>query len=200
MTQFLATRTQVAVLAVAAVAALGVVGAIGWVTWSAQAAARVSASWELDCPGTRLGDHEGEPAIWSRPGWRCDVAVRVVNDSDRAVHLTGLTGRKVGPAGTSEVQALDTDEAPLTSAAGATDAAWELDATVPAHESRTVTVAIGWRVEGCDEGAGYVGYQPWATVRFQTLRRDHEVTSPQALVLRTFRDAHDEQACAAAGD
>ena len=83
VTRLLATRTQVVLLVLALVAALGVLGAIGWVTWSARAAASVSADWRPACGDGRVGSHEGEPAIWSRPGWRCDVEIRVVNDSGR---------------------------------------------------------------------------------------------------------------------
>ena len=67
MTRLLATRTQVVLLVLALVAALGVLGAIGWVTWSARAAASVSADWRPACAEARVGNHEGEPAIWSRP-------------------------------------------------------------------------------------------------------------------------------------
>jgi len=194
VTRLLATRTQVVLLVLALMAALGVLGAIGWVTWSARAAAAVSADWRPACGDGRVGTHEGEPAIWSRPGWRCDVEIRVVNDSGREVRVTEVTARMVGTDSTLEARALPTEASPVGRAPGSSDARWEVDLAVPAHTSRTVTVAIGWRQEGCNTG-GYVSISPWATVHFEALERDHRVTAPQPLVLRTFDERRDRRVC-----
>jgi len=193
--RLLATRTQVALLAVALVAALGVLGAIGWVTASARAAALVTATWQPDCADARVGRHQGEPAILSRPGWRCEIDVRVVNDSDSTIRVTGVSGRKMGLEGEVEARALPSNTSPLQqNGTSGADATWDSDVTVPPHSARTVTVAIGWRPEGCN-GAGLVTLRPWATVSFDALEREHQVTSTQPLVLRTFDDRHDRRAC-----
>lgn len=194
MTRLLATRTQVVLLVLSLVAALGVVGAIGWVTWSARAAASVSADWRPACAEARVGNHEGDPAIWSRPGWRCDVEVRVANRSGREVRVTDVTARMVGLDSRLEARALPTDTAPVGQASPSTDARWEVDVTVPAHASRIVTVAIGWRQDGCNSG-GYVSTSPWATVHFEALEREHQVTAPAPLVLRTFDERRDRRVC-----
>jgi len=194
VTRLLATRTQVALLVVALLAGLGVLGAIGWVTWSARAAAAVSTGWQPDCGEARVGSHRGEPAIWSRPGWRCEVDVAVVNDSARELRVTEVSARMVGPGSTLEARSLPTDTAPVGQSPGSDDARWDVDVTVPAHASRTITVAIGWRQDGCNT-SGYVTTRPWATVRFQVLGRTHAVTAPQPLVLRTFDEPRDRRAC-----
>ena len=194
VTRLLTTRTQVVLLVVALAAAVGVLGAVAWVTSSARAAALVSASWTLDCPDARLGEHEGRPAIWSRPGWRCEVDLQVVNDSGREVRVTAVSARMVGLEGPHEVRSLPSMTSALALPRNDTDARWVADVRIPAHGTRTVTVAIGWREEGCN-GNGYVILDPWATVHFETLERSHEVTAPEPLVLRTFDDKHDAQAC-----
>jgi len=194
VTRLLATRTQVVLLVLALVAALGVLGAIGWVTWSARAAASVAADWSPTCGDGRVGRHEGEPAIWSRPGWRCDVEIRVVNDGGHEVRVTDVTARMVGTGSTLEARALATDSSPVGRAPGSADARWEVDVTVPAHASRVVTVTVGWREDGCNAG-GYVSTSPWVTVHFEALSRDHRVTAPQPLVLRTFDERRDRTVC-----
>ena len=195
VTRLLATRAQVVLLVVALAAAVGVLGAVAWVTSSARAAALVSTSWTLDCPDARLGEHEGRPAIWSQPGWRCEVDLRVVNDSDHEVLVTEVSARMVGLEGPHEVRSLPSMTSALALPTNDTDGRWVARVRIPAHAARTVTVAIGWRQEGCN-GNGYVTLAPWATVHFETLERSHEVTDPEPLVLRTFDDAHDEKACA----
>ena len=192
--RLLATRTQVVGLVVALVAALGVLGAIGWVTWSARTAAAVSASWQPDCDSTRVGRHQGDPVIWSRPGWRCEVELRVANDSGREVRVTEVSGRMVGLTGSHEVRALPSNTTPMSVSASGPDARWDAEVTVPAHATRTITLAIGWRPEGCNT-SGFVTTRPWVTVRFRALQREHEVTAPEPLVLRTFDDPHDRRAC-----
>ena len=114
---------------------------------------------EAGCAEARVGSHEGDPAIWSRPGWRCDVEVRVANRSGREVRVTDVTARMVGLDSRLEARALPTDTAPVGQASPSTDARWEVDVTVPAHASRIVTVAIGWRQDGCNSG-GYVSTEP----------------------------------------
>lgn len=194
MTRLLATRTQVVLLVLALVAALGVLGAVGWVTFSARAAASVSADWRPACGEDRVGSHEGQPAIWSRPGWRCEVEIQVANDSGRDVRVTEVTARMVGVDSTLEARSLPTDTAPVGQAPGSPDARWEVDVTVPAHARRTVTVAIGWRQDGCN-GSGYVSTSPWATVHFEALAREHQVTAAAPLVLRTFDEPRDRRVC-----
>lgn len=189
-----ATRTLVALLVVTALVAGGVLGSITWVTASARAAGEVSADWELVCPETRTGRDGEDQVVWSRPGWYCQVDVEVDNRSGRAVRVTGLTGRRVGVDSQVEARALPGDRAPLAQLQDGPDAAWDVDLLVPPHESRTVSVAIGWRQEGCN-GAGTLTLEPWARLRFETLQREHQLLMPQPLVLRTFDDPHDRRAC-----
>ena len=67
------------------------------------------------------------------------------------------------------------------------DAVYPVDLRVAAHSSATIVFVIGWRESGCNE-RGHTSFDMWPTVRFQLLRRDHEVTPNQLLILRTYSE------------
>lgn len=176
----------------------------GWTRWAAAAADRVSAAWTLSCRGTTVGSYQGDPAIRSRPGWRCDVALDIVNRSERTVRVTGVEAPLLGSSGGAEIRGFSTVDAKIRDANapkdgpparfGDVDAVYDLDLAVPAQSSRTVHLAIGWRGDGCNS-AGHLYSDNWPTLVFETLRRTSRYSPEQRLVLRTYDDPHDQKAC-----
>lgn len=185
-------KVGVAVVAGAIILALGAWG--GWVLWAGRAADQVDAFWTLDCAGTRVGTHEGEPAIRSRPGWRCDVDLTIANGSGRSVQVDRVRSPIIGPGGGAEIQALSTDDAELAAGPDEIDAEWDVDLVVPAGESRRLTIAVGWRADGCND-AGHLSLENWPTVELEVLGRSYEDAPEQRLILRTFNDPHDRGGC-----
>ena len=185
---------------------IGAVVALCWVGWAALAARvadQVSATWDLRCHGTTVGRFHGSPAIRSRPGWTCDVVLRVVNDSGRAIRLTAVEAPFMGTVGGAEVQGRDSLDARIRDADavpggrlsfGDVDAVWDLDDAVPARSTRRITLVIGWRESGCNS-AGHFFVNRWPTVLFEALGRSHSYSPHQRLVLRTYDDPHDAEAC-----
>lgn len=191
------TRRQKTVGAV--VVALVVLAAVTVTTWleaTGRTADEVGASWRLRCPHTKVSDYHSHPAIHSRPGWRCDVLLSIRNESDHDVHVTGVASPLLASDDLAEVRGFSTDGAELGDLGhdGDVDARWDVDVTVPAHASRRVRLAIGWRERGCD-GGGWLTIPDWPSVEFDTFHRSFTVSPDQALVLRTFGDPHDEKVC-----
>lgn len=181
--------------AVVAVVALPILVWAAWTVLAGRAADDVDATWSLRCPGARVGSYEGERATFSRPGWRCEVVLRISNQGDRDVRLGEVRSPILGPGGGGEIQALGSADAEVKGEGGdEIDAVWEVDLDVPAHETRTVTLAIGWRQDGCNSG-GWLSLENWPTIELETTGRSIERDLEQTLVLRTFDDPHDERAC-----
>jgi hypothetical protein len=167
-----------------------------WIAWTVtvgRTADLVDADWSLDCSGTTVGTYQQEPAIRSRPGWRCDVALTVYNDSDRAVRVRRMVSPLLGSAGGAEIQGFATDDAEFSDGDDA-DGVWTVDVEIPAHGSRTINLAIGWRQEGCNAG-GHLWIGHWPTIELETLHRTFEYTPDRRLVLRTFDEPHEETRC-----
>lgn len=84
----------------------------------------------------KISTIEDEPAIHSRPGWKCDVVLTISNSGDRD---------------------LEDPEAP---GSGAMDAIWDVHVTVPGHSSQTVRLPVGWNPTGCNS-AGSLAFHDW---------------------------------------
>jgi hypothetical protein len=191
------TRRQKIIGAV--VVALVVLTAVTVTTWlevTDGTADEVDASWRLRCPGTKVSDYHSQPAIHSRPGWRCDVIVSVRNESDHDVHVSGVASPLLASDDGAEVRGYSTEGAKLKDVDhdDEIDARWEVDVTVHAHESHRFMLAVGWRQQGCDT-AGWLTIPDWPTVEFDTYHRTFTVSPDQALVLRTYSDPHDDKVC-----
>lgn len=191
------------ILVVSVVAAV----ALGWLTWTAWAGAvadQVSANWRLHrCEGTTVGRYQGDPAIRSRAGWSCDIRLNIVNRSGRAVQVTGVEGPLMGTGGGAEVQGMSSPDASIRDANanaaghsqyGDIDAVWQVTETIPARSSVTVDLTIGWRESGCNS-AGYLHMERWPTVVIEALGRSYRYSPRQRLVLHTYDDPHDVEAC-----
>ena len=176
------------VVVLAAVAALLILGWFGWAAWAASAAEHVSATWSLDCAGTTVGRYQGDPAIRSRRGWACDVALEIINRGNRAVRVTGVEGELLGTAGGAEIRGLSTADAEIRNANAGTvearfgdvDAVWDVDETISGHSSHTLTLAVGWRESGCNS-AGHLWLDSWPTVVFETLHRTYQYSPDSVL-------------------
>lgn len=201
-------------LVVALVLLLVSAGAVGfwtWDRWSQRTAADVHAAWGPVCEkGTRIGRHEGQPAIHAKPGWRCTIRLTIDNHSGRDVRITSIEGAFMGTGGGAEVQGFSTADGRIhdvdretgrASGHGDIDAAWDVDIALRPGESRTVKLAIGWREQGCNalpgvaNSAGHWSLEAWPKVTVEVLGRTHRFSPEQDLVLRTFDDAHDEEQC-----
>lgn len=183
----------------AAVIGLVVLVAAGVTTWlelAVRTANDVDAHWDLRCPHAKVIHHGSAPAIQSRPGWRCDVRLTISNDSDHDVHVSGIASPLLASDDQAEVRGYSTDGAKLEDIGhdDDIDARWEVDVTVRAHQSRRVTLSLGWRQHGCDT-AGWLTIPDWPTVEFETFHRGFTVAADQPLVLRTYRDPHDDEVC-----
>ena len=166
-----------------------------WLELAVQTADEVEASWDLRCPHAKVTDHESQPAIRSKPGWRCDVRLTISNDSDHDVNVDHVRSPILGSGGGAEVRGYSTDGADLRSEhADGVDARWDVDVTVPAHSSRRLTLAVGWRARGCNAG-GWLSIPDWPQVAFEALHRGFTTSPDQALVLRTYDDRHDKKVC-----
>jgi hypothetical protein len=177
-------------------------GFVVWMTLSERAADDVSAHWSLECSGTTVGTRLGEPRIRSRPGWRCDLSLKITNAGKRSVHVHEIEGAFMGTEGGAEVQGFSTSEARIHDADtaqaaagfGDRDAVWDVDTLIPAESSRTVHLRIGWRRSGCNS-AGSIGFPEWPVIVFEALGRTHRFSPDQSLELRTFDDPHDAVVC-----
>jgi hypothetical protein len=176
---------------------------------AARTADGVSATWTPQCTGTTVGTYRGDPAIRSRPGWRCDVEVKILNRASHSIHVAHLETPFLGTDGGAEVRGFSTRDATIRDANapadgpaprfGDVDAVYDVDLAIPAHASRTVSLAIGWREDGCNAG-GTLWFDHWPSVVFETLHRTFRYMPDQKFVLRTYDDAHDRTACADTAD
>lgn len=191
------TRRQKIIGAVAvALVLLAAVTVTTWLEATGRAADEVEASWHLRCPHAKVSDYQSQPAIHSRPGWRCDVLLSIRNEGDHDVHVTGVASPLLASDDQAEVRGFSTDGAKLGDVGhdGDVDARWVVDVTVPAHGSRHLTLSVGWRPRGCDT-AGWLTLPDWPEVEFETYHRSFTVSPQQALVLRTYKDPHDAKVC-----
>lgn len=170
----------------------------GWATWAAlasSAAGQVEAGWTVDCSHTKIGSYQGQPAVHSRPGWKCDIELTITNSGSRSVEVRSVEAALLGPGGGAEIRALPTDGAELAPAGpNGLDAMWNVDLTVPGGESRVITLEVGWRREGCNSG-GHLSLENWPVVEFEALGRTYRHSPDQQFILRTFDDPHDDAAC-----
>lgn len=169
------------------------VAATTWLELAVRAAGDVGARWDLRCPHAKVTHHDSQPAIHSRPGWRCDVRLTISNDSDHDVHVDQVRSPLLGSDGQAEVRALSSAGAEVDGDHDI-DARWDVDLTVPAHSSRRLTLVVGWRQRGCNDG-GWLSFPDWPQVDFEALHRGFTVSPDQALVLRTYSDPHDKLVC-----
>jgi hypothetical protein len=182
-------------LRVAAVVGLAVAVLAGWLGIGAWTAHHVAVSWTASCDGQPRAEGTAQAPVTSKPGWRCDVLVRIENASFRSVHVSGLEGPFMGSGGGAEVRGLSTDGAELaTGGPHDIDGRWQVDVTVPAHSSRVVLIAIGWRQGGCNS-AGLLTIDTWPTAVIQAWGRTLRIRPHQDLGLRTLDDPHDAVAC-----
>ena len=190
--------------AIGAVAALLLGASVAWVLAAARTAHLVSAAWTPTCTGTTVARYQGQPAIRSRPGWRCEVALEIRNGGRRSIHVSGVEVPFLGTDGGAEVRGYSTADAVIRDANappgrpaprfGDVDGVYDVDVDVPAHSTRTVRLVIGWRERGCDAG-GHMSFNGWPTVVFERLHRSFRFTPEQDLVLRTYTDLPDGRVC-----
>ncbi|NUR08172.1 MAG: hypothetical protein HOQ22_12580 [Nocardioidaceae bacterium] len=184
-------------MVVVALAAVLILGVGWWHRAAVRTAEAVSARWTLDCTDTKVRGGSRTLVVESRPGFRCQVDLRVVNASDRSIRVQHVGAPVLGSGGGGEIRGYSTTDATVheTSDGDDVDAVYEVGLTVPAHAARTVRLAVGWRASGCNS-AGHMGFPRWPTLAFDTMHRSFRYLPDQKLVLRTYDDAHEDKACA----
>lgn len=166
-----------------------------WFVMTNRVADDVVVGWDLDCGEGGTAAYQGKAAIKSRVGWRCAIRLTITNRSGRDVRVRRVDGPLLGSAGGAEIRGISTEHAELRdTGSDGIDGEWEVDLVVPSDASRALTVAVGWRGEGCNSG-GYLTLENWPTIQFETFYRTFDVAAEQNLILRTFDDPHDEGTC-----
>jgi hypothetical protein len=169
---------------------------VGWLDAGNTAASHVSVSWSPSCPASTLTRWHGHTEIKSHPGWRCDIVLRIDNESGSTIRVPRVEAEFMGSQGGPEAQAISTSAVPVRddTSSGGVNADFIVDTTVAAHSQRDVTLSIGWRRRRCDGGGHFTAYN-WLTVPFETHGRTFYTNSTQAFGLRTYDLPRDEIAC-----